>query len=98
MAIIIEKNERRCRVQFSMPRQLYEAHQRNLDLAKELGAAIDFNRDFERWFHPQVEQVAKELERLKQERANIEPKTVTQKTKVPSTVVAQQVEVPDGND
>ena len=67
MAIITEKQTRRNRVQFTMPRQLFEAHQRNLELAKELGAIIDFNRDFERWVFSQIEQVAKELGRLKEE-------------------------------
>jgi hypothetical protein len=67
MATIIEKQTRRNRVQFSMPRQLYDAHQQNLELAKSLGAIIDFNRDFERWFSAQVDHVAKELLRLKEE-------------------------------
>lgn len=71
MAIISEKHTRRNRVQFTMTRQMYEAHQRNLDLARELGAIVDFNRDFERWFGGQVEQVAKELQRLKEERNSL---------------------------
>lgn len=67
MAIITEKQTRRNRVQFSMPKKLYETHQRNLELAKDLGAIIDFNRDFERWFGSQVEQVSKDLELLKKD-------------------------------
>ena len=67
MAIILEKQTRRNRVQFTMPRQLFEVHQRNLELAKKLGAIIDFNKDFERWFGAQIEQVSKELGRLNDE-------------------------------
>lgn len=65
MATIIQKNKRRNRVQFSMSEQLFESHQQNLEVAKDLGATIDYSRDFERWFAGQLEQVTKELERLK---------------------------------
>jgi hypothetical protein len=94
-----------------MPRQLFEAHQRNLELAKCIGAIVDFNRDFERWFSVQVDQVAKELERMKKEAdqtsvpaqptaasTNVAVDHVVVDQKEVTTPVPEQKEVADGND
>ena len=105
MATISEKQTRRNRVQFTMPRHLYEAHQRNLDQAKELGAIIDFNRDFERWFIAQVDQVAKELTRMKEEATKFPPakpkvsplKTILNHSQESSPKMSEQAGVADGN-
>jgi len=50
-----------------MPKKLYDEHQKNLELAKELGAVVEFNGDFEKWFSSQVAQVAKELARMRED-------------------------------
>jgi len=61
MATITPKQIHRNRIQFSMNQQLFDAHQANVKMAKELNTIIDFTRDFERWFGQQVEQVSKAL-------------------------------------
>jgi len=68
MAVITEKNGRRNRVQFSMSTYLYESYQQNVETAKQLEVVLDFNRDFEKWFTAQNEQVARELERIGSEK------------------------------
>jgi len=103
MATITEKQTRRNRVQFTMPRQLYEAHQQNLELAKVLGAIVDFNKDFERWFSSQVDQVSKELDRMKQETGKHKsaPAKATSPKAAPndsSAVQSGHTEVADGID
>ncbi|HMN14518.1 MAG TPA: hypothetical protein PKD55_19550 [Bellilinea sp.] len=65
MATIIEKNPRRFRVQFSMSRSLYNEYQQCLHLAEEMKVAVDFGRDFEKWFSVQLEQANRELSKLK---------------------------------
>ena len=66
MAKIITKQNRRNRVQFSMSPQLFQAHQRNLTLARNLGTLINFDDAFESWFRRQVDDVAKQLDQLVQ--------------------------------
>lgn len=65
MARIRQKEARRYRVQFTMSKQLWDKYQRNLKLAEELRAEIDFAQDFETWFARQNEQVEHDLSRLR---------------------------------
>ena len=61
MAIIVRKNARRNRVQFTMSDALYGNYQECLKLAEQQKACIDFSKDFDRWFTQQLDQVKKEL-------------------------------------
>lgn len=66
MAKISLKQKRRYRVQISISKELWERYNRNLELAKQLGAEIDFSKDFEPWFAKQNEQASQELLKLLQ--------------------------------
>lgn len=66
MARVSIKNKRRFRVQISISQTLWERYNDNLKLAQELGAEIDFARDFEYWFNRQNEQVSHELKELRE--------------------------------
>jgi hypothetical protein len=90
MAIIQDKNPHRNRVQFTISRLLHEQHQRCLELAGRLGVVIDFRRDFERWFRPQLEQVERDLNQLTAERQAVA-------TIESTTASAKSTEVADGN-
>lgn len=61
MAKISIKQKRRYRVQISISKELWEKYNHNLELAKQLGAEIDFSKDFEPWFTKQNEQANQEL-------------------------------------
>lgn len=67
MASIVEKNPRRFRVQFSMSRSLHSDYWQCMQLAEELKVSIDFTKDFERWFSAQLEQVTRELGKMKRQ-------------------------------
>ena len=67
MAKINIKQTRRFRVQISINKGLWEKYNNNLKLAKQLGAEIDFSRDFEPWFAKQNEQANHDLLQLIQE-------------------------------
>jgi len=84
MATITPKQIHRNRIQFSMNQQLFDAHQANVKMAKELNTIIDFTRDFERWFGQQVEQVSKALLQMKEE--NSAPQTEFAAACVSSTI------------
>ena len=64
MARIQMKKQRRYRVQISISKGLWERYNSNLELAKQLGAEIDFSKDFEVWFARQNDQVAADLQQL----------------------------------
>lgn len=64
MATLIQKNNRRHRIQLSMSGKLYNQYEANLLRAKQLQVTLDFTKDFERWFASQMEQVNKELRML----------------------------------
>lgn len=64
MATLIQKNNRRHRIQLSMSGKLYNQYEANLQRAKQLQVTLDFTKDFERWFASQMEQVNKELRML----------------------------------
>lgn len=64
MATIVQKNNRRHRIQLSMSSMLYNQYEANLQRAKQLQVTLDFTKDFERWFASQMEQVNKELRML----------------------------------
>lgn len=68
MAKINIKNKRRYRVQISITKSLWEQYNRNLERAKQLGAEIDFSKDFEPWFAKQNEQASQMLLELRDER------------------------------
>lgn len=63
MAIITHKNNRRCRVQFSMSPELYETYKKILTRVSKLQAVIDFGSDFEDWFRNELDQVSQMLEK-----------------------------------
>lgn len=67
MAKISLKHKRRFRVQISISKGLWEKYNHNLELAKQLGAEIDFSKDFEPWFAKQNEQANQDLLQLLQE-------------------------------
>jgi hypothetical protein len=64
MAKISIKQKRRYRVQISINKGLWERYNRNLELAKQLGAEIDFSKDFEPWFTKQNDQANHDLLQL----------------------------------
>lgn len=64
MAIIRHKNNRRCRVQFTMSHELYKNYQSILARASQLQVIVDFTNDFEEWFANQLEQVDENIDRL----------------------------------
>ena len=64
MANIEKKTGRRYRVQFTVTQTLHLTYQNCLRQADNLGLSIDFTKDFQRWFSGQVEQVAKDLDKL----------------------------------
>jgi len=69
MAKVSIKNKRRFRVQISISQALWERYNDNLKLAQELGAEIEFSRDFEIWFNRQNEQVTQELTAMRESAA-----------------------------
>ena len=64
MAKIHVKNPRRYRVQISISKALWGRYKGNLELAKSLGAEIDYAKEFETWFAKQNEQVTAALQLL----------------------------------
>jgi len=64
MATIVERSNKRNRVQFTVTCLLHNEYQRCLELAEKLTVSIDFSRDFERWFGGQLDQVSRELVRI----------------------------------
>jgi hypothetical protein len=67
MAKVSIKHKRRYRVQISITKALWEQYSRNLELAKQVGAEIDFSKDFEPWFCKQNEQANQMLLKLHEE-------------------------------
>jgi len=61
MAKISIKQKRRYRVQISISKKLWEIYNHNLELAKQVGAEIDFSKDFDPWFTKQNDQAHQEL-------------------------------------
>ena len=68
MAKVTMKQKRRYRVQISISNVLWEKYNRNLVLAKQLGAEIDFSKDFDPWFAKQNDQVSLDLQELQKGR------------------------------
>lgn len=69
MALIIEKNSRRNRIQFSINDEMYKKYQANQDRAKALRAILDFTKDFEKWLDGQLDQASAKLSEIEQKRA-----------------------------
>ena len=65
MAKIRQKNNKRCRVQITTAKKVWEEYVRNQRLAAELKVEIDLSGDFSVWLSRQNEQVAQELKNLK---------------------------------
>lgn len=92
MAKILTKNTRRCRIQFSLPPELFDENKRINALADELAVVIDYSRDFERWLRVQLEQVNAELIRIRQERADMAIKKIPTAT---ATIVRESAPTTD---
>ena len=68
MALVIEKNSRRNRIQFSVSDEMYKKYLASQERAKALRAILDFNRDFEKWLDGQLDQTASKLSEIEQKR------------------------------
>lgn len=66
MAKIRPKNGKRYRVQITVTREVWEAYDCNQQIAAQLKVEIDYSAEFSNWLAKQNEQVAQELEKLKQ--------------------------------
>lgn len=79
MALIIEKNSRRNRIQFSVNDEMYRKYLTNQERAKMLRVILDFTRDFEKWLDSQLDQAASKLTEieLKRSQAAINKETVS---------------------
>jgi len=64
MALIKTKNDRRCRIQFTMDRQLFLRYQATRTKAKALGLSIKFKKDFQGWFSEQLLEIDRVMEEM----------------------------------
>lgn len=66
MAKIRPKSGKRYRVQITVNKDVWETYNSNQQIAAQLKVEIDYSSEFSSWLSRQNEQVAQELEKLKQ--------------------------------
>jgi len=97
MAKIRQKNNKRCRVQITTAKKVWEEYVRNQRLAAELKVEIDLSGDFSVWLSRQNDQVWQELQNLKAMADEDQQGAVETGKTVSSEMVAEEAEV-DGGD